>query len=152
MRPKYARGYTFVELLLVLAAGAVIASVAVPQVQQSLSIYRLMSSASRLASELDYARTLAMSRNAVFQVAINPTTRTFQIVDEADLDHPPRSAHRLEAGIQFVNPPAQIRFFSRGHAQQGDVTLSDGWGSFITIEVSPSGLVRLGNVESNETY
>jgi hypothetical protein len=152
MRPKNVRGYTFVELLLVLAAGVVIASVAVPQVQQSLSVYRLSSSASRLASELDFARTLAMSRNAVFQVSFDSANRTFQIFDEADLDHPPRSAHRLEAGIQFVSPPAQIRFFSRGHAEQGEVTLSDGWGSFITIEVSPSGLVRQGNVESNEAY
>jgi prepilin-type N-terminal cleavage/methylation domain-containing protein len=138
------RGFSLIELLIVIAAGTVVLAFAVPEMQRSLSASRLQTSATQLAAELNYARTISVSRNASFEVRFNSAERTFQILDTEDPANPPRVAKTLEPGITFASVAGgQVGFFPRGHAQAGVITLTNGFGQRINVVVRSSGMVEV---------
>ena len=145
------RGFTVFELLLVAALAAVLLSASIPMVRRSMSSNRLRASAVQLASELNMARTIAVSRNAMYQLTFSDGAGEFQIVEPLS-DTSPRLAHRLRSGINFVNlPTTPIRFFPKGHAQGGAIRLSNDFGDAIIVTVSPSGMVDVSDFRSTET-
>ena len=75
------RGFTVFELLLVAALAAVLLSASIPMVRRSMSSNQLRSSAVQLASELNMARTIAVSRNAMYQLTFSDRAGEFQIVE-----------------------------------------------------------------------
>ncbi len=138
----HARGFSLIELMVVIAVGCLISAIVVPQVQRSLASNRVHSSAVQVATELNYARTMALSRNAVFEVQF--TTDSYQVVDPDDPDNPPRTRKFLEPGVQFVQRPVNpIRFFPRGNAQAGEVQVADEYGQGVVIAVSAGGMVEI---------
>ena len=127
-----------------IAVGTVVLTFAVPEMQRSLSASRLQTSATQLAAELNFARTISVSRNATFEVRFNSATRTFQIVDQEDPDNPPRVAKALEPGITFGSVPGgQVEFFPRGHAQAGVIRLANAFGQQIDVVVRSTGMVEI---------
>lgn len=145
------QGITFIDLVVVAALGATLAVLALPSVQQSWNYYHLSSSAQQLASELNLARVMAMSRNAVYELRLDAERGTFQIIDPRDPDNPPRQLKALSGGISFGRLPEEpILFFSRGHARGGILQLQDPHGHSVELEVQGSGLVRLKEVKSGE--
>lgn len=144
MAARNSRGFSFVELMIVLALAAMVASFAVPSLQRSLASTRLQTSAVELAAELNFARTIALTRGAVFQLSVDSATGTYQVVDPADPDHPPRTAKRLESGIRFAATPSDpIEFRPRGFARGGTLRLADGFGNFVDVVVLSTGLVEV---------
>jgi prepilin-type N-terminal cleavage/methylation domain-containing protein len=149
MRFKSSRGFSVTELLIVIAVGGLILSFAVPAMQESVGASRLQSSAVQLSSELNFARTIAISRNAIFELRINPGQRTFQIVDPADPENPPRTAKLLDQGVVFgQGGPANIRFFPRGHAGAAVITLFNQLGQRIDIQVRTSGMINVNDFQA----
>ncbi|HEV2835279.1 MAG TPA: prepilin-type N-terminal cleavage/methylation domain-containing protein [Pyrinomonadaceae bacterium] len=71
---KNAKGFTIIELLIVLTVSAIISSFAVIKVTNALQSYRAMSSARMLAAELALAKMRAA--NAFTQTRLNCTTTT----------------------------------------------------------------------------
>ncbi|HOM98655.1 MAG TPA: GspH/FimT family pseudopilin [Acidobacteriota bacterium] len=140
-------GFSFLELMIVVALAVLILGFVVPPVQQSLAATRLHSSAVLLASELNLARTIAVTRGAALQVRINTAAGTFQVIDPQDPDHPPRSEKRLESGIRFAggsNPV--IEFFPRGFARGGVVRVVDDFGRTVEVQVLSTGMVEVRTV------
>lgn len=136
------RGFSLIELMVVIAVGAVVSAIVVPQVQRSLAANRVHSSAVQVATELNYARTIALSRNAVLEIDF--TTDSYQIVDPSDPDNPPRTRKFLEPGVRFVQRPVNpIRFFPRGNAAAGTVQIADEYGQGVVIAVSAGGMVEI---------
>lgn len=137
-------GFSLIDILLVVAAGAVLASVAIPQIDGALNSYRLTNSAQGMTSELNMARVLAVSRNATFELQVNQANGSYQITDPEDPQNPPRSLKRLEPGISFSTVPANnIAFYSRGRARGGTIQLQDALGRVYTIQVEPTGKVQV---------
>lgn len=137
---RRARGFSLVELLIVVAVFTVISAAVVPQIRRSMAVSRLQTSANQLATELNYARTIAVSRNTIFEMDL--TTTSFQIVDPDDEDNPPRRPKDLEPGIFLVTRPAgTIRFYPRGNADAGVIVLGGEFDERVAIRVVESGMV-----------
>ena len=125
---------------------AVIAGVSIPQIRQSVTAYRLISSANLVATELNAGRTLAISRNWLYDMDCNTTNHTIQIVDPGNANNSPRSLKYLESGITFSSVPAagsEIRFYSGGHARGGTLVLQNESGDTISVLVGASGRVEV---------
>lgn len=138
-------GFTFIELMVVMAVAGLIATIAMPQIQKTMSSYRLSSSAQQLSVELNAARGLALSRVTATRLTVQSTS--YQVIDTEDQTNPPRAVKTLEPGITFAALPAQpVRFFSRGHARPGAYLLEDEYGVQVTVTVRPSGMVDVSDM------
>ena len=144
MRCRGSSGFSLIELLIVLALGATLASFAVPQLRKGLSSYRLSSTAYELAGELNMARTLAASRSTTYEVQLKASSRSYQVTDPSSPDSPPRIKKYLEPGISFARLPSDtVAFFPRGHAHGGSIQIQDKYGKLAVIEVTATGLVQV---------
>ena len=149
MQRQSCRGFSLTELLIVVAVGSLVLTFAVPAMQESLAASRMQSSAIQLASELSFARTIAVSRNAIFEVRINAAQRSFQVVDPADLENPPRTAKPLDQNVVFgPGTPASVSFFPRGHADAAMLSLFNELGQRIDVQVRSSGMVEVQNFQA----
>ncbi|MFH1965198.1 MAG: prepilin-type N-terminal cleavage/methylation domain-containing protein, partial [Acidobacteriota bacterium] len=75
---KGTKGFTLIELLIIVGLFAVVAAMAIPQIQATLDGERLVTSRDNLAAELDMARTLAVSRNATYEIQVDTAAGTYQ--------------------------------------------------------------------------
>ncbi len=137
---KRSKGFSLVDVLCVVALVAVIAMVAVPQLTGFTTNYGLASAADELASELNAARTMAVSRGATYSIKFDLDGNTYQVIDVSDPDNPTRVTKTLATGMSIQsapNPP--ITFSSRGVARGGAVVLTATNGKRIVVEVASSG-------------
>lgn len=148
------KGFSLIELLVIVAILAVVVAMAIPQVQTSMAGDRLLTSRDNLAAELNLARTLAISRNATYEIEFDSSAGTYQIIDVVDPENPPRAAKQLENGVALGNVPASpIRFFARGYSTGGNIVLVSSAGSACALTINRSGNVEIGSIRSNEeTY
>ncbi len=143
MTRRLQSGFTLLEMAVVTVLVTVILSITVPKIEQFLDYYRLNASADLVASELNAGRSLAISRNWVYDVNVNTGSNTIQIIDPNDPDNSPRTEKSLQSGNTFSSVPAnRIRFYSRGHARSGTIVLVNRSGYAISIVVSPSGRIK----------
>ncbi len=152
MTKGYQSGFTVMELMVVTLFIVVIGGMAVPNIQKSLSLYRLKASANLVATELNAGRVLAVSRSWLYEVSLteayevgqNTFPSTIQIVDPDDSNNNPRVAQSFESDITFDEPPdPAIRFDDRGHARGGTIVLQNETGDTISVLVSASGRVKI---------
>jgi prepilin-type N-terminal cleavage/methylation domain-containing protein len=73
------RGYTMLEIVIVLAVGSVLTAIAVPQVQSSLYRYRLNSAVAMAKWSVQSTRFQALMKGYPYRVAFNATTNAYQI-------------------------------------------------------------------------
>ncbi len=147
-RKSHPSGFSLLEAMIVGVLIAVLAGVSVPQIRQSVSAYSLTASANLVATELNAGRTLAISRNWLYDMDPNTTNHTIQIVDPGNASNSPRSLKYLESGITFSSVPAagsEIRFYSGGHARGGTLVLQNENGDTISVLVGASGRVEVQN-------
>lgn len=138
------KGFTIIELLIVVLLVSVLLIMGVPAMQRSLALSRLESTAQQILTELNVARTLSVSRNTTYQFTLENSSGSFRITDPNSDQHP-RLARKLEQGVQaYVSGSQPIEFYSRGYARGGVVTLSTELGLTIVITVSNSGTVTRG--------
>ncbi len=142
MTRRFQSGFTLLETVMVGVLIVVILSIAVPKIHQFLHFYRLTASANLVAGELNAGRALAISRNWTYEVSLDTSNSTIQIIDPTDPNNSLRTEKSLESGNFFSSVPAnRIRFYSRGHARGGTIVLENPSGYSISIIVSPSGRI-----------
>jgi prepilin-type N-terminal cleavage/methylation domain-containing protein len=111
-----ARGFSLVELLVVLGVAAVLLAIALPNVSGVMEANKLQTSASMLASKLAEARINALKRNRAAWLRVDAGSGRVQVQTSGPggtmLDIGP--AGLLPSGVGFVSPVLDIRFDSVG--------------------------------------
>ena len=125
MKPEWhyrkASGFSLVELVLVIAAAAVLLGIAAPSFFSWLPAIRLSAAAHQVATDLQVARMRAISRNASTTVAFNPSGGTYSYGADS------RSLPTLYPGITIASVSSDPIFSPRGTANEGvTITLSNG--------------------------
>jgi type IV fimbrial biogenesis protein FimT len=144
----FPRGFSVVEVIVVLAVAAVLASIAIPNVLFQLPRYRLSGAARQIMGDLMWARMQAVTQKNEFRILVIDDHR-YQILDDDDNDGVVEPGERVRVrDIGKVYPGVSIShtanpiFFPRGSASVGSITLSNNSGSK-KLKIHITGRVKL---------
>jgi prepilin-type N-terminal cleavage/methylation domain-containing protein len=109
------RGFTLVELLIVVAIISIAALTAIPMMSSAASM-QIRSAANMLAADLEYAKSMAISRAQNFSVVFDVSADSYQIEDQYGnvLLHP------VKKGFNYV-----INFQNDGRLNKVDISSVD---------------------------
>jgi general secretion pathway protein H len=120
------RGFTLLEMILVLVIAATVAAVAVPNLQPALANMQLRAATRDIASALRYARGQALSRGREAVFSLDVERHVYQVSGR-------RKDYSLPASVQFGLFTAEtelsgegqgsIRFYPDGSSTGGRVSL-----------------------------
>jgi len=111
------RGFTLIELMVVIVILAIAAAVVVPMASSAGSM-QLRAAANMVAADLEYAKSMAISRGQRYAVVFNATTEAYQIEDLSLLVTDPARIvdHPVKKGFKYV-----ISFRNDGRLSQVDI-------------------------------
>lgn len=151
--------FTIVEILIVIVILAIASVMAVPMVS-SASSFQIRSAANIIAADLEYAKSLAISRGQNFSVEFDTSTESYSLLDQNGdvISHPIkkgfdyiidfRNDSRLDkvniASVNFTN--SKVTFDCLGspdNTSEGEIVLTAG-GMTIKVKVVPvTGYIRI---------
>jgi len=90
-------GFTIIEIVIVVVIIAIAALVAVPMMSSAASL-QIRSAANMIAADLEYARSMAISRGQIYSVVFDQTGESYKIVDQlgTTIQHP------VKKGFSYV--------------------------------------------------
>jgi prepilin-type N-terminal cleavage/methylation domain-containing protein len=113
---KTSRGFSLMEIMVVLLLMAIIVAIALPQAISALKDYRLHSNATAISSYLNVARMKAASQYAPYRMVINVSAGTYTLeelcgaktsTDDAACNgtnyYTPLSSPKLVGGTQYID-------------------------------------------------
>jgi len=108
-------GFTIVELLIVVVILAIIGLTALPMISSAGSV-QIRSAANMISADLEYARSLAISRGQNFCVEFDKNTERYWIEDQAGNVIP----HPVKKGFDYI-----VDFQNDGRLNSVDITNVD---------------------------
>lgn len=88
--------FTVIEILIVVVIIAIAAMMAIPMMTSAGSM-QIRSAANMIAADLEYAKSMAISRQKIYAVVFNESTESYQIEDpDGIIDHP------VKKGFKYV--------------------------------------------------
>jgi prepilin-type N-terminal cleavage/methylation domain-containing protein len=116
-------GFTIVELVIVVLIIAIAALAAVPMMSSAASL-QIRSAANMIAADLEYARSMAISRGQNFSVVFDENTDSYRIEDQVGtvIQHP------VKKGFDY-----EIDFRNDGKLNRVDITNADFSGDQIVV-------------------
>ena len=127
------------ELIVCLAVLAVLLAIASPLIGQVTSVYKLRAAARELATDLQFARLLAVKENKNFQVVCG--SNSYQVVRASDGFVAKARDFSVDYPEVSLNAPV-ITFNSRGNSSLQTVMVSNS-ASTKNITVGSTGRVKL---------
>jgi Tfp pilus assembly protein FimT len=132
-------GLTLCELIIVFGVIACLIAIASPHMARVSSVYKLKGAAREVATDLQYARLIAVKENKTFQVVFD--AQSYQVVRVSDgFVAKSRSFNSDYPEITLTGPA--VNFNSRGNSASHTITVSNTTGSK-TISVIATGRVQL---------
>jgi len=145
------RGFTLLELMLVLVVMTLAMAVAFPSMSRGRSAFHLRAVARDVISTLRLARETAVTEQKIMMVVIDDQTQQVTLSDEVGdgaRSFTPPSDVRIQGisadGEQRPPGPLAIHFLSNGCAEEAQVLLTSDRGSTLRIVLDPiTGLARV---------
>ena len=135
-----ARGFTLLELIVVLLLAGLVAALVAPSFSGTLESARLRSGAAEVRSVLTLARTLAASGSKVRTVSFDIEKGEFAVLGEARTYLLPEGV-RIESarvgGAVVEEETFRVRFFPDGSAEEAEIVVSSASGGGIRVTVEP---------------
>jgi len=144
-------GFTMIEIIVVVVIIAIAAIMVVPMMSSAESV-QIRSAANMIAGDLEYAKSMAISKGQSFSVVFDKTAESYKITnqDGGTIRHPVkkgfdyivdfRSDSRLDkvdvAEVNF-NGTNAVKFDCLGSPDNGGFILLDAGGINVKIEVEP---------------
>ncbi len=96
------RGFTIIEIIIVAVIITIAAMVAIPMMTSAASM-QIRSAANMIAADLEYAKSMAISRGQNFSVVFDKTTESYSIKNQDDviISHPVKKG--FDYAIDFRN-------------------------------------------------
>lgn len=133
------KGLTLVELMIVMAVLAILLTVATPSLDSFSSAYKLRGAAREVATDLQFARLLAVKENKDFRV--NISSKSYQVVRVSDGSvAKTRNLDTDYPNVTLTN--TSITFDSRGNSSANTVTVANPMGTK-NVTVVPTGRVKV---------
>ncbi len=104
-------GFTIIEVILVVLIIGIAAAVVVPMASSAGGM-QLRAAVNMVAADLEYAKSMAISRGQPYSVVFDKTTETYRIVDQAGTVIP----HPVKKGFNYV-----IDFRNEGRLDQVEI-------------------------------
>jgi prepilin-type N-terminal cleavage/methylation domain-containing protein len=82
VRARAARGFTLLELVVVIAIAMILAGMAVPYISNTLRVYRMRGAVTSITSAISNARYQAIFHGCKTQIVFTASTYTYQISSE----------------------------------------------------------------------
>lgn len=153
-------GFTLIEIIIVVVILAIAAMTAIPLMSSAGSV-QIRSASNMIAADLEYARSMAISRGQNYSVAFDDSTESYSIKDQSDtvIPHPVKKGFpytidfqndsRLNkvdiAGVNF-NSTDIVTFDCLGSPDNGGTISLDAGGPTATITVEPvTGYISISN-------
>ena len=95
--PSTSGGFTVIELLIVVVIIAIAAMTVIPMMTSAAGV-QIRSAANMIASDLEYAKSMAISKGQNFSVVFDKTTESYSIRDQAGTV----IAHPVKKGFDYV--------------------------------------------------
>jgi len=144
-------GFTIVEVVIVVVIIAIAALVAVPMMSSAAGL-QIRSAANMIAADLEYARSMAISRGQNYSVEFDTSTERYRIKDQAGnvISHPVKKGFNYEIDFQNdsrlnrvdivtvdFNMTSSVQFECLGSPDNGGTVIIQAGGATKTITVEP---------------
>jgi len=108
-------GFTIVEIVIIVVIIGIAALVAVPMMSSAASL-QIRSAANMISADLEYAKSMAISRGQNYSVVFDKDADSYKIVDPVGnpIQHP------IKKGFTYV-----IDFQNEGRLNRVDITIAD---------------------------
>lgn len=90
-------GFTLIEIVIVVVIIAIAAMMAIPLITSAAS-FQIRSAANIIAADLEYAKTISISRSESFSVVFDKTTESYQLKDQSGVVIP----HPVKKGFDYI--------------------------------------------------
>lgn len=155
---KRERGFTMVEMVIILLIIAIIAAFVVPQVISYMRKYRLGVASRNVATALQRARFIATSNNTRAGISITEIQRLqIEQYDPEGKNEPLNKGNLLMPDGVFIDEeaPRQIAFDGRGiitpmPTESPAIRLNGASGYYQIVTISPTGQISLSDVKLEE--
>ncbi len=131
------QGFSLIELMVIVAIVGVIAGISAPPIFRYVNSNRLQTNADRMASDLQYARTLSVSSNVVLHFSSTPGGYTLTRPASGDTIRERTFEHDL--GLATTQ---SSDFYPWGMADAAVFNLSNSTGTMV-VNLLPTGLVEV---------
>ena len=108
-------GFTMVEILIVVVIIAIAALTAIPMMSSAASV-QIRSAANMIAADIEYAKSMAISRGQYFSVVFDETTDSYRIEDQDNVVIP----HPVRKGFPYI-----VDFQNNNRLNKVDITNVD---------------------------
>jgi len=156
----YGGGFSLLEILIVVGILMIAAMMVVPMMSSADSV-QLRSAANMVAADLEYAKSIAITRGENFKVVFAPFAESYRIEDTAGnvVSHPVKKGfdyvvdftnekrlNRVRIDSANFNSTDEVEFDCLGSPNQGGVVDLEADGEIITVNVEPvTGFISITN-------